>query len=231
MKDNLKDQHLVIVAGGTGSRMQSTLPKQFIDLGGMPVIVRTIRRFLEYNPLMNVVISVHPDFQKHLQTILDDLDLKNASITITEGGATRFDSVKNGLKVLQNAKGVVGIHDAARPFVSQQTIRNCFETAAAQGNAVPCIDLNESIRQVKSNKNAAVNRSEFKVIQTPQCFLINEILDAFRQDYDPAFTDDATVLESKGKNVILVEGNAENIKITSPHDLLIAKALLENEQR
>lgn len=218
-------QYVIIVAGGIGSRIKSDRPKQFIEINGLPVIVRTIRVFLEYNPAMVVIICVHRNYRQYLENIIEKYELRQYDIKITWGGDTRFASVKNGLALVDNPNAIVGIHDAARPFVSVQTIANCFETAAQKGNAVPCVPVNESMRKISNNVNHSVNRNEFKVVQTPQCFLGSKIKKAFEQDYSPLFTDDATVLEVSGENINLVEGNQENIKITSPHDLIIAKAL------
>lgn len=206
--------------------MKSGQPKQFIELEGVPVIVRTLKRFVNYNPALRIIVSVHKDYKEHLEELIGKFDLKRYHIQITFGGETRFASVKNGLNLIENLGGVIGIHDAARPFVSEQTIRNCYETAALKGSAIPCVAVNESMRKVTENKNSSVNRSDYRIIQTPQCFHAAKIKKAFEQDYDPSFTDDATVLESTGETVVLVEGNEENIKITSPHDLLIAKALI-----
>ncbi|WP_317899647.1 2-C-methyl-D-erythritol 4-phosphate cytidylyltransferase [Aurantibacillus circumpalustris] len=222
----MQEEYVIIVAGGVGSRMKSDRPKQFIDLGGEPIIVRTIRCFLNYNSQIQIIISVHKNYKAHLEGLIEKFNLKNSSIKITFGGETRFASVKNGLDLITNEAAIVGIHDAARPFVSLQTIHNCYETALSKGAAVPCISVNESMRKISNNVNNSVNRNEYKIIQTPQCFLVSKIKSAFQQEYSHAFTDDATVLESIGEKIILVEGNEENIKITSPHDLLIAKALL-----
>lgn len=218
----MQNQYLIIVAGGTGSRMQNTLPKQFIELNGEPIIIKTINCFVKYNSSIKIIISVHKDFKIYLEELLQSYKITNVKITI--GGQTRFQSVKNGLELIDDLTAIVAVHDAARPFVSIDTIKNCFETAAIKGNAVPCISLNESIREIKEEKNNAVNRNNYKIIQTPQCFLISKIKQAFIQPYNPLFTDDATVLEGLGETIFLVEGNVENIKITSPHDLLIAIA-------
>jgi 2-C-methyl-D-erythritol 4-phosphate cytidylyltransferase len=206
--------------------MKSDRPKQFMDLGGMPVIIRTIRCFLTYDENIRVIVSVHKNYKVHLEGLLEKFELKKHQILITLGGDSRFASVKNGLHLIDSSNAVVAIHDAARPFVSQQTIANCFETAFQKGNAIPCISVHESMRKISNNINNAVNRNEYKIIQTPQCFVVSKIKKAFEQDFVQAFTDDATVLESTGENINLVEGNEENIKITSPHDLLIANALL-----
>lgn len=221
----MKSQYLIIVAGGTGSRMEQVLPKQFILLNNEPIIIKTINCFLKYNPTINIIISVHKNFKTYLEKLLEAHNIINIKIVL--GGATRFQSVKNGLKLITDTLAIVAIHDAARPFVSLQTIKNCFETATLKGNAVPCISLNESIREIKIKKNTAVNRASYKIIQTPQCFLVSKLKKAFNQPYNPLFTDDATVLESIKEPIFLVEGNIENIKITNPHDLLIANAFLK----
>jgi 2-C-methyl-D-erythritol 4-phosphate cytidylyltransferase len=222
----VQEQYVIIVAGGIGSRMKSDRPKQFLEVKGIPIIIRTIRCFLEYNPSIHVIISVHRNYKGHLEGLIDKFELKGYDIQITFGGESRFASVKNGLLLITNENAVVGIHDAARPFVSLQTIAMCFETAQAKGNATPCISISESMRKISNNVNNSVNRNEYKIIQTPQCFIVSKIKTAFEQEYVSAYTDDATVLESTGEKIILVEGNEENIKITSPHDLLIASALV-----
>jgi 2-C-methyl-D-erythritol 4-phosphate cytidylyltransferase len=207
--------------------MKSDRPKQFIEIGGEPIIIRTIRCFTAYNPSIRIIISVHRNYKSHLEGLLEKFGLKESGIQITFGGDTRFDSVRNGLMLINNDQAIVAIHDSARPFVSQDTIRICFETAAVKGNAVPCISIGESMRKISNNINSSVNRNEFKIIQTPQCFLVPKVKKAFNQQYSSTFTDDATVFESCGEQIVLVEGNEENIKITSPHDLLIANALLK----
>jgi 2-C-methyl-D-erythritol 4-phosphate cytidylyltransferase len=206
--------------------MKSDRPKQFIELKGKAIIIRTLEAFLAYNQHLRIVICVHRNYRQHLEGLLEKASLNGADIRITFGGETRYDSVKNGLKMIETDQGVVGIHDAARPLVSQQTIKTCFETAAQKGNAVPCVPVSESLRKISNNINTSVNRNEFKMIQTPQCFHINRIRQAFEQPYSAAFTDDATVFEASGQTVVLVEGNEENIKITSPRDLMMAQCLL-----
>jgi len=222
----VQEQYVIIVAGGIGSRMKSDRPKQFIELAGIPIIVRTLQCFLNYNPSIRIIISVHKNYKTHLEGLLEKFELKDADIKITFGGDSRFASVKNGLQLIENADAIVGIHDAARPFVSIQTITNCYDAALEKGIAIPCIAMNESLRKISNNINNSVNRNEYKIIQTPQCFLVSKIKRAFEQEYSEFFTDDATVLESTGEKIVLVEGNEENIKITSPHDLLIANAML-----
>lgn len=221
----MQNQYLIIVAGGTGSRMQNTLPKQFIELNGEAIIIKTIKCFFKYNSQIKIIISIHKDFKVYLEELLKMFHVETSTIQITNGGNTRFQSVKNGLALITEDSAIVGIHDAARPFVSLQTIKNCFEAAQLNGNAIPCVSLNESIREVYAHNNKAVNRNNYKIIQTPQCFLLSKIKQAYKQDYNPLFTDDATVLESIGETIFLVEGNAENIKITTPYDLIISNAI------
>ena len=223
------NQHLIIVAGGTGTRMNSDMPKQFLDIKGKPVIIRTIERFLAFNPRLSMVLVIHPDFETHLQTLLETFLPQVVNIRLTQGGSSRFESVKNGLRLLQGESGVVGIHDAARPFVSVKTITNCYQTAAKLGNATPCVAIHESLRQVNESGSSVVNRDKYKTIQTPQCFDLSLIQQAFGQAYSPSFTDDATVFETTGHKINLVEGNIENIKITGPSDLIIAKAFCDHE--
>jgi 2-C-methyl-D-erythritol 4-phosphate cytidylyltransferase len=225
----VQHQYVIILAGGTGSRMKSDIPKQFIELQGAPIIIHSLKRFINYNLNIQIIICVHKNYKSHLENIIQKFNLETKNIQIVFGGDTRFQSVKNGLNLIQDLDAVVGIHDSARPFVSLKTIQNCFETAAIKGNAIPCISINESLRKISNNINSSINRNEYKIIQTPQCFLVSKIKKAFEQEYNFVFTDDATVLETIGEKIVLVEGNEENIKITSPHDLLIAKALIHEE--
>lgn len=223
----MTNQYVIIVAGGIGTRMKSDRPKQFIDLEKVPVIIRTIQCFLKYNPNIHIIICIHRNYKSYLEGLIEKFELKSFDIKITLGGESRFASVKNGIQLINDSNAIVGIHDAARPFVSQQTITNCYEIAEKLGNAVPAISVNESMRKISNNINNSVNRNEYRIIQTPQCFIVNKIKKAFEQEYNPAFTDDATVLELMGEKINLVEGNVENIKITSPHDLVIANALIQ----
>lgn len=221
-------EYVIIVAGGTGSRMNSDLPKQFLEIGGEAILLHTIRRFLAWNPSIHVILSVHADFMEYTRKLLLEAGLEKTEIRLVAGGPTRFDSVRNGLDLVTDEEAIVGIHDAARPLVSLTTISNCYSLAEAKGNAVPCITVNDSLRQVNADQSRAVDRSMFRIIQTPQCFRVSEIKKAFLRGYDPAFTDDATVLEAAGGTIYLTEGNSENIKITSPQDLLIAQTFLKS---
>lgn len=222
---NYSQHNVVIVAGGTGSRMHSNIPKQFIEIKGKPIIVHTIEKFIEFDEYINIIVSVHPEYMTDANFMLAEF-FPEKNIHLVAGGETRFHSVKNGLNAIVNRNDIVGIHDAARPFVSVDTIRRCFETAALKGNAIPVVPVNESLRLVTNGINKAVSREDYKIVQTPQCFVVSTIKEAFLQEYSPFFTDDATVLEGMGENICLVEGNPENIKITNPYDLTFAELYL-----
>lgn len=214
----MKNRYAIIVAGGTGSRMKTAVPKQFLEIDGTPVIVKTIQQFINFDPNISLIISIHKDYKGLMEDLIKSY-FNFKQIAVVLGGATRFQSVKNGLNAIQESEGVVGIHDAARPFVSIETITRCYQAAELKGNAVPIIPVNESLRHVDGELNKSVNRNQFKIVQTPQCFKIELIKNAFLQEESLLFTDDASVVESYGEKINLVEGNAENIKITTPSDI------------
>lgn len=217
-------KHIIIVAGGSGTRMNTPIPKQFLELHGKPVLMHSIEIFAKAIPEINIILVLPLPYRKEWETLCKKHNFI-IPFQLTEGGETRFHSVKNGLALVpENA--VVGIHDAARPLVNTQTIINAFETAEQKGNASPAIQINESIREVKNNNNKAIDRSTIFIIQTPQCFQSNLIKKAFSQEYRHSFTDDASVLEAMGEKINLIEGNRENIKITTPLDLIIAEAIM-----
>ncbi len=204
--------------------MNSAVPKQFIELHGKPMLMLTIEKFAKAIPGINIVLVLASAFNKQWKTLCKKHNF-TISLQLTDGGQTRFHSVKNGLAIVPD-NCLVGIHDAARPLVNKDTIINAFRAAEQKGNASPAIALNESIREVKKNRNKAVDRSNYFIIQTPQCFQSNLIKKAFLQEYRPVFTDDASVLEAMGEKINLIEGNRENIKITTPQDLIFAEAIM-----
>ena len=216
--------YVVIVAGGSGKRMGAEIPKQFLELVGKPVLMHTIERFKAFNEAIEI-ITVLPENQLRYWYELQKKYSFTVPQTLVKGGSTRFYSVRNGLKFV-NVPGLVAIHDGVRPFVSVDTIKRCFETAEKLGNAIPVISLSDSIRMLTDQGSVPVDRRQMRLIQTPQVFSSALIKKAYKQNYRPEFTDDATVLEINGGKINLVEGNRENIKITNPEDLLISKALL-----
>lgn len=217
-------KYVIIVAGGTGSRMNSELPKQFLMLGDKPIIIHTIQQFLNYDAKMECIIVVHELYQDYLKKLLQEYNLSNCKLCV--GGATRFHSVKNGLACVTEKQSIIGVHDAARPLVNIETLKACYELAQEKGNAIPSIAINESIRHVTTISNKAVNRNEYQLIQTPQCFKYEVMKRAYEQAYTELFTDDASVVEAAGYSIHLTQGNLENIKITHPHDLQIASFFL-----
>lgn len=215
----------IVVAGGSGQRMGTSLPKQFLELGGKPVLLHAIMAFYQAYDDMKVVL-VLPD--AHRAYAERELRLSDhfPQLTVVPGGETRFHSVKNGLAEVKGPS-VVFVHDGVRPLASTSLIHRCYEAALEHGSAIPAIDLKDSIRELRADGNAAADRSRFKIIQTPQTFLSDVLLPAFDLPYDSLFTDEATVVERLGHKVHLVQGEERNLKITRPEDLVIAEALLD----
>ncbi len=214
----------IIVAGGSGTRMGSTMPKQFLELAGKPVLYHTISAFVAAYPDMQVVLVVPEAHFEPARQVLACFDTP-PPVTLIQGGETRFHSVKNGLQQVQG-KSVVFVHDGVRPLLTTALIRHCYEQTLLHGNAIPVTDMKDSVREVNGEGNKARNREQFRIIQTPQTFLSEQLLPAFELPYDPLFTDEATVVERMGHRIHLVQGEERNIKITRPLDLVIAHALL-----
>jgi 2-C-methyl-D-erythritol 4-phosphate cytidylyltransferase len=213
--------YVVIAAGGTGSRMGSAKPKQYLQLSGQSVLWHSVNAFARALPQATIIVVLpETDFaQAHLIT-----PSLSVPVQVACGGDSRFQSVKNGLALIQG-KGVALVHDAARCLASTALIQRCYETAVTKGNAIPVVDVKDSLRRIHENGSQPVDRGLMKAVQTPQAFQ-TEYLHAFEQDYDAAFTDEATVLEAAGYVVNLVPGEDTNIKITVPVDLLIAEQVL-----
>jgi len=217
---------VIITGGGMGLRMGSAVPKQFIEIKGKPLIVHTIGVFLNYDWNMMIVVVLPLEYFELWENMKREY-FPDKEIYLTSGGKTRFDSVKNGLKLL-NGEMIIGIHDAVRPLVSPDVISECFKLAQEKGSAVPVISLNESVRKTDGKKNYPVFREGLKIIQTPQVFKGDLLINAYKRNFKDEFTDDATVVEKSGVTVYLTEGNPENIKITTPYDMKLADFLLGN---
>lgn len=214
----------VIVAGGSGSRMGAEIPKQFLELLGKPVLMHTIEVFRNFDADSEIIVVLPEpqiDFWKELCK-KHSFDIEHHVVC---GGKTRFHSVSNGLAKI-NESGIVFIHDGVRPLVSRETLKKCSEMAEIIGNAIPVLPINESLRKIDGELSISVDRSQYFGVQTPQTFRSEQILKAFQQEFDPLFTDDASVAEKAGFKIHLVEGNRENIKITTPVDLIMAEAIL-----
>lgn len=207
--------------------MGGELPKQYMELRGKPLIIHTLERFQRFDPEIKIVVVISPSHKKWWEPLTHTYELSR-EITLAMGGLTRFDSVKNGLTKLEKGT-LTGIHDAVRPLVSQDTLLRCYESALHRGSGIPVIDMEESVRQLQDRGgSSAMDRSSLKRVQTPQVFHTDRIIKAYQQAYDPAFTDDATVYESIYGPPALVEGNLENIKITTPADLKLAGLLIDS---
>lgn len=218
------DKYVLIVAGGKGTRMNSEVPKQFVELNHRPILMHTIDSLLNSYQIDQIVLVLPSKFVGYW----DELCKKhhfNIALKISEGGPKRYHSVKQGLSLIPN-NVLVAIHDAVRPFVSGQLLNNGFEIATRKGNAVPVVAINESIREISGSLNKAANRNQFKVVQTPQFFQASLIKKAYQQPFNDRFTDDATILESSGQQIYLFDGEPLNIKISTPEDLILAKSLL-----
>ncbi|WP_422360073.1 2-C-methyl-D-erythritol 4-phosphate cytidylyltransferase [Reichenbachiella sp.] len=217
--------YAVIVAGGSGSRMQSNQPKQFLELAGKPVLMHTLEAFADCGLDMHIILVLPADHIDTWQKLVSLLQF-NIAHQITLGGATRFDSVQNGLNEIKG-EGIVAIHDGARPLISTEVIKRTVNQAKKTGNGVAAVQAKDSIRQMKDGKSLAVDRSQFYSVQTPQTFNVGLIKKAFDQSQTNQFTDDASVIEAFGEKVELVEGSYDNLKITTPEDLIIAESILK----
>lgn len=216
---------IIIVAGGKGLRMGGDIPKQFLPIGGKPILMHTIDRFLQYDASMQVVLVLPESQQDYWRTLCQQYHFSQP-YALANGGETRFHSVKNGLAKVSPDATLIGVHDGVRPFVSLDTIRATYEEAARSEAVVPVIDVVETVRHLISPQvSETVPRSDYKLVQTPQVFSATLLRQAYAQPYTDFFTDDASVVERFGHPVTLVPGNRENIKITTPFDLTIAEAL------
>lgn len=215
-------KYAIIVAGGSGTRMRSEVPKQFLILAGKPILMHTI---LKFKSEVDEIIVVLPQNQFDYWSELCAEYSFSESVKIVEGGKSRFESVKNGLNAITE-NGIVAVHDAVRPFVNQVIIKEAFKVAKEKGNSVVSVLLNDSIREVNELGNKAVDRSLYRLIQTPQCFEVDFLKKAYEQEEKNTFTDDASVAESVGAKINLTQGSYDNIKITTPSDLVIGEAIL-----
>jgi len=227
------ENYVIIVAGGKGLRMGAELPKQFIPIDGKPVLMHTMEAFYDWDSSIEIILVLPEEHQEYWDMLCKELNC-TISYHVVNGGETRYHSVKNGLEYLseelgispeRKEKGWIAIHDGVRPFPAPDVIANCFSSAEQEGNAIPVIPIIDSIRVVTDEGNYPVDRSEYYAVQTPQVFHSDILMRAYRQEYSPLFTDDASIVEASGEKIHIVPGNRENIKITTPFDLLIAKAI------
>jgi 2-C-methyl-D-erythritol 4-phosphate cytidylyltransferase len=219
-------QIAVIVAGGAGKRMNTDIPKQFLLLNGVPVLMRTISVFYKYNTDIELIVALPAEQVKYWQTLCKKHGF-NTPHQVVPGGVTRHQTVKNALsKIITDS--LVAIHDGVRPLVTNSLITTCFDTAAVLGNAVPVVELSESLRELSGDGNFAADRSKFRLVQTPQVFRSDQLFDALAKGIKKEFTDEASLIESAGYTIHLVRGQPENIKITTSLDMCVASALIDN---
>lgn len=244
------NEYVIIVAGGKGLRMGSDIPKQFLPIGGKPVLMRTLERFRAYSEAMQIILVLPEAQQDYWRQLCEQYHFE-VKYLLANGGETRFHSVQNGLALIpDDAQGVVGVHDGVRPFPSIEVIRNCYETARTAKAVIPVIPVVETVRHLEGEGSVTVPRGDYRLVQTPQTFDIQLLKAAYkraqnqvcldsaereqarpkvkaanRQPYNDGFTDDASVVESYGHQITLAEGNRENIKITTPYDIIVAEAL------
>ncbi len=220
--------YAVIVAGGSGSRMGTAIPKQFLPLGGKPVLAHTITAFLQARPDIHLILVLPAADLSKAQIVLQAFP-ERIDIELVVGGASRFESVRNGLAVVpENA--LVLVHDGVRCLLSPQLIGACITEAACHESAIPVLPVTDSIREISGTGSHAVDRETLRSVQTPQAFLSGKLKAAFRQPFQPSFTDEATVWESAGHAVHLIPGEKRNLKITTPEDLALAELLLSEKR-
>ena len=216
-------KHIIIVAGGKGLRMGGDIPKQFLPVSGKPVLMRTLEAFHVYDASIHLILVLPVSQQAYWKQLCEEYQF-NLAHEIADGGETRFHSVKNGLALIKE-DGLVGVHDGVRPFVSQEVIARCYDEALSLKAVIPVIGVVETVRHLTEGGSETVPRDQYKLVQTPQVFDVALLRRAYEQTYTDMFTDDASVVEALGENVYLVEGNRENIKLTTPFDLKLAELL------
>jgi len=218
---------VIIVAAGSGSRMGGKIPKQYLQLKGRPLIVHTLERFHRFDPDMKLVVVLAPAHKELWEQMAASYELARG-VTLVLGGATRYDSVKSGLNLIDK-ETLTGIHDAVRPLVSQDTLIRCYDAALRKGSGIPVVEMDESVRMLDAEGGSVqMDRSSLKRVQTPQVFRSDRIKKAYQQPYKSAFTDDASVYETVYGPLTLVEGNRENIKLTTPTDMQLAQLLIDS---
>lgn len=217
-------KYVLIVAGGKGLRMGGEQPKQFLPLKGRPVLMHTLEQFYRSDVAMEIILVLPHEQQNYWKQLCEEhhFTIKHR---VADGGESRFHSVKNGLSLIETPS-IVGVHDGVRPFVSVDVIDRCYELALTKEAVVPVVDVVDTVRHITKNSSETVDRSAYKLVQTPQVFNADLLLKGYEQAYSSAFTDDASVVEAMGVKVALTPGNRENIKLTTPFDLKVAEALL-----
>jgi len=219
----------IITAGGSGTRMGSPIPKQFLLLNEKPLLWYTISAFLEAYQDISILLVLPKDYLTAGQELINEMGItQQASLVV--GGSTRFHSVQNGILQIKNP-AVVFVHDGVRCLLTPNLIKRCFEQTIEKGSAIPVVTCTDSVRIVNNNDHSAINRDQVKIVQTPQTFLSSILVPAFNRSYQDSFTDEATVVEASGESVHLIEGEYSNLKVTRPTDLLLARVILDERKK
>lgn len=219
---------VIITAGGIGKRMGSELPKQFLVLGGKPVLVHTLELFFKYDPTIEIILTLPNEWRGYWETVIDKYYCRVPHIVVN-GGEERYHSIQNALKRCSGT--VIAVHDGVRPFVSFETLDRCFSALNQNEAVVPVLRLKESIRQTNEISTNSVDRSNYRLVHTPQCFHAAVLRQAYEQAYHDKVTDDACLVEELGFTIHLVESNEENIKLTTQFDLLIAEIIVQKSTK
>jgi 2-C-methyl-D-erythritol 4-phosphate cytidylyltransferase len=219
-------KYAIIVAGGTGTRVLGEVPKQFMLLSGKPVILYSIEAFYAFDPTIQIILVIHPDYLFFWEQMIGEFKI-SIPFQVVSGGKTRFDSVKNGLKLIED-DGLVAIHDAARPVISAEFIGRLFSVTSTFGSAIPVVAINDTIRIIDGDSSRQQDRTFLRAVQTPQLFKVSELQRAYLQAYQANFTDDGSVMEAAGFPVKLTEGRQGNLKITHLVDIAVAEVLLKS---
>ena len=219
---------VIITAGGIGKRMGSDLPKQFLVLGGKPVLVHTLELFFKYDPGIEIILTLPNEWRGYWETVIDKYYCRVPHIVVN-GGEERYHSIQNALKRCSGQ--YIAVHDGVRPFVSFETLDRCFSALNDHEAVVPVLRLKESIRQTNENSTNAVNRSNYRLVHTPQCFHADVLRQAYEQAYHDKVTDDACLVEELGFTIHLVESNEENIKLTTQFDFMIAETIIQRSKK
>lgn len=220
-----KTKAAILVAGGKGSRMGSDLPKQYLCIGKRPILMHTIERFYNYADCMHLILVLPKEQHDYWRELCEEYQF-TIPHDIAPGGKSRFESVSNGLALLTAQDTWVAIHDGVRPFVSSSVIHSCFNEVKKFKAVIPVVEVVETLRFISETSSKTIDRSKHRLVQTPQVFSVELVKEAYKQEFSPLFTDDASVVEALGHSIHLVAGNRENIKITTPFDLKIGEALL-----
>lgn len=218
--------YAIIVAGGSGTRMRSAVPKQFLLLNGIPMLMHTINAFHFSHTQPQIIVVLHPDSHGIWNELCAEHNF-TIPYQLIDGGETRFHSVRNGINAIEAEDAIIAIHDAVRPLVAKEIIDDSYDCAEKYGNAIVAIKSRDSVRQIKDNRSQSLNREEIYLIQTPQTFQAEQLKKAYLQPYQESFTDDASVVEQTGVNINLIGGSYQNMKITFPEDIAIAEFLLK----